>query len=263
MAGTPDAPAISPIYGTQEPSHGAPSYGAYQNPNAPISGTTRSTPGPSGFGGMARATAVVEGVVEGTAEAIDAHGLAGATHRAIDQADRLAHLGRGGRPQRPSRMAQKLHEATGRATAKVHEAREFMDDTVQDVRNKAGAVMESGRRAVAAPPIVSRDVRKGLGAWLSGVALGAGWMSGMAVAAGFALVLLSMAAVVGLASIAGYAWALFIVGAVYGAAAFVCFGAAKTARKKANKKAELHFDAARADIRYVADPVREAFAPKP
>lgn len=211
--------------------------------------------------------AAIEGAAEGVADGIERHGLADAAHRAIDQADQLRdRVGRSFRPnadRRPSAVARKLHEATGRATAMAHDASESVRRTTQDIRYKSRAIAETGRRARAAPPIVAQDLRKAAGAWAGGLAAGAGWYAALGVCAIFGLVLLTMAAVGALAPAIGAPLALLVVGCVYAAAAFACLGAARTAQARANEEARKHMAKARDDVRRVTQPVREAFAPQP
>lgn len=237
-----------PILGSSQP--GTPGF-----PQAPQYG-----PQPRRDNGLERAVAAAEGVVEGVAEGVDRHGLADATHRLIDQGDKLAsRLRRDERPDRPSRTAQKLHEATGRATAKIHDAQRFVDETVRDVRHKAHAVGETGRRAAQAPAIVSRDLGKAASAWMGGFTTSAAFLAGMGVAGIFALVLLTMGLVAALTPAVGATMALVITGGLYLVGAVACYGAAKAARAKAKLEAQRHVEQARQDLRHVTAPVREAF----
>ncbi|MCA1818540.1 MAG: hypothetical protein LC620_00545 [Halobacteriales archaeon] len=209
-----------------------------------------------------RAAAAIEGAMAGAAEGMDKHGLPAATHRAIDQVDRLAErVARhpADRPSRPSRTAQRLHALAGTAEAKMHEAQEFVDGTIADVRYKARAIGETGRRAAAAPAIVSRDLGKAAGAWGTGLLAGAGWMLGLAVAGVLGLVLFTMAAVAGLTPLIGAGWALFVVGCAHAALALACLATARAVQARANEKAQQHLAQARADLEQVSAPVREAF----
>jgi hypothetical protein len=218
-------------------------------------------PSPNAGPGIAHAFAAAEGAMEGFTQGIEEHGLPQATHRAIDQVDRLAASVRRGTaaPERPSALARRLHEATNQATVKVHQAQDAMDGVLADVKLKAHGVAETGRRAAAAPPVLARDVGQAAGAYAGGVARQAGWLSGAGLAGLFALVLVTIAAAAWLTTRIGLGGATLVLGVVYGIGAFACMGAAKAARKRADAKARVHLAAANAHLKHVAEPMRTAF----
>ncbi|HUR61886.1 MAG TPA: phage holin family protein [Candidatus Thermoplasmatota archaeon] len=255
-------PAVQPSLAPYEPS---PSFPHAAGPSAPSASAFPTDPysprREPGRAGLAHAVAAIEGAVEGVTQGVDQHGLPQATHRAIDQLDRLSANARRGSaaPERPSALARRLHEATNSATRQVHKAQDAMEGVVADVKLKAHAVAETGRRAAAAPPVLARDVGQAAGAYAGGVARQAGWLSGAGMTGLFALVLLTVAAAAWLTTILGLAGATLVLGLLYGIGAFLCMGAAKAARKRADAKARTHLEAADAHLKHVGEPVRVAF----
>ena len=209
---------------------------------------------------VARGVAAVEGAVEGLSEGVERHGLAAATHRAIDQVDRLAastHLRRDS--TRPSPLARKLHEATGRATAKVHGAQDYLHEKVDDAKRKVAAAQESGRRAIRAPAAVSRDAAQAARSYAKGWSTSLALYGVLAVFGGFALVLLTLAGIAFLTPLLGATGALLAFGVLYTAMAAVCWTLARSAQRHAAGEARRHLSQAQATLHAVGEPVREAF----
>lgn len=166
--------------------------------------------------------------------------------------------------------SDKMHAATGKVRESATDAKIAMHDAVEsakytayrakeEVRVRAEAVAETGRRARAAPGIVGHEVGEAIGSWkralVKSLVLGA--LIGVIGLAAF--VVLTMALIAGLTVLVGFVAALFLVTLLYVIAAAICYGVMRSAKTAAALEREERMENVREEMRHVVRPVRQAF----
>jgi hypothetical protein len=162
------------------------------------------------------------------------------------------------------------HDAVDSVKSTAHHAAENVRENVEnakyaaarmkeEVKVRAEAVGESGRRARVAPGRVSRELRAGYSAWKKGLVTSIAMGLGMAVFAIITLIVLTIALVVGLNGLLGDPAGTFVVALLYLVVAGIAYAVMRSARKRAAAESARHAENAREEVRNVVRPVRDAF----
>ena len=157
------------------------------------------------------------------------------------------------------RVKEGAHHAADNVREGVESARYAAHRIQEDVKVKAEAVAETGRRARVAPGRVGTELKAALSAWKRGLVTSIALMLGMAVFATITLIVLTIALVVGLNELVGDPAGTFLVALLYLIVAGVAYAVAKSSRQRAQRETERRVENAREEARNVARPVREAF----
>ena len=223
-----------------------------------------------------RIVAAIQGALEGFVEALDKYDLPKEGRHAIEEAGAISHAAAvEGRAQAQTpemrklggqmrTLGEKAAERTGHAkdsvTGAVRDARESVQHVREEVRVRAGAVAETGRRAKAAPRHIGHELGEAVGAWKRGLVTNLAMIGLMGLFGIATLVVLTMALVAGFTLLVGWVGALFLVTLLYAVVVGIAYAIAKGAKTKAAHEREDRMENAREEMRHVVRPVRDAFA---
>ena len=194
--------------------------------------------------GLDTASAVVEGAADGLADGIEREHLG----------DSLPHLA-----GETASIAQR-NSRSQRLRARLERADEKVDAFLDRTKGKARALAESARRVRRAPPQVANEARLAGKAWASGLAAGLALRVAAGVVLAVAFTVFTVGLVQALNGLWGAPWGTFAVAALYTFVGFAVLGAAKGKADAGRRAARVHLERARAEVRRVAQPLRDAFA---
>lgn len=228
-----------------------------------------------------RIAAAIAGALEGLVEALDRYDVGEEAKRAMHEGGEISRAAAAeGATQAHTPEMQKLgHGLTAAGTATADAARSVaatVRDTEgiqeraenlryaaqrvkEEVRVRADAVAESGRRARVAPGRVRHELGAAFSAWKKGLVTSIAMFVALAIFATIALIVLTIALVVGLNELLGDPAGTFVVALLYVVIAGIAFAIAKSARSRAAEETRERMENAREEVRHVARPVRDAF----
>lgn len=222
-----------------------------------------------------RFAAAIAGALEGFVEALDRYNVGNEGQRALRDAGEIARAAGGeARAQADTpemrelggelrAAGEKTAEATHQATEAVRDAAVRVQETARhvkdEVRVRAEAVAESGRRARYAPGHVLDELGETWAAWKRALVTSLAMGALMLVVGLAAFVVLTIGLVQGLALLVGYVGALFLVALLYVIAAGIAYAVGRTARASATREREEHMENIREEARHVVRPMRDAF----
>lgn len=196
---------------------------------------------------MERATAAVEGAGDGLADGIEREDLRG----------KAAHLA-----QTASPIAQRGVRSE-RLRARLEQVDDKVSSAIDATRTKARAVAESARRARHAPGQALERVQHAAKAYAGGLAASIGFYAAAGLVGAITLVLLTVGFVQGLTELWGRPWGALAVALAYGIVALALATAAKGRAARGRSEARRDLEVAKAEVRQVAEPIRDAFRRKP
>lgn len=152
------------------------------------------------------------------------------------------------------------HDVSYRAREKVDDVRDAAYNFKEEVKVRAEAVGESGRRARAAPRRVGHELKEAFASWRRGLATSLGLMALIGVIAITTWILLTIALVVALNKLLFDPLGTFLVVVLYAVIAGIAWAVRKSRMEAAQRETRRRMDRSKEEIRYVGRPVREAFA---
>lgn len=225
--------------------------------------------------GTRRIAAAIAGALEGFVEALDRYDVGSEGQRALRDAGEIARAAGGeARAQADTPEMQELGgqlRAVGeKATDVTHQATDAVRDAAsrvqatgrhvkEEVRVRAEAVAESGRRARHAPGHMLHELGETWVAWKRALVTSLAMGALMVVVGLAAFVVLTIGLVQGLALLVGLVGALFLVALLYVIAAGIAYAVGRTARASAAREREEHMENIREEARHVVRPMRDAF----
>jgi len=153
----------------------------------------------------------------------------------------------------------KAHHARDNVRETVESARYAAERVKEEVKVRAEAVGETGRRARVAPGRIATELGAGFAAWKKGLVTSLAMMLGMVVFATITLIVLTIALVVGLNELVGDPAGTFLVALLYLLVAGVAYAVSRSAKAKARAETERRIENSKEEVRNVVRPVREAF----
>lgn len=152
------------------------------------------------------------------------------------------------------------HHVRDNVQEKVAAARETVDHVRAEVKVRADAVAETGRRAKLAPRHIGHELGEAVASWKRSLVTAIAMGGVIALFGITAFIVLTMALISGLTLIVGWVGALFLVTLLYVIAAGIAYAVAKSAKTKAAHEREERMENAREEVRHVVRPVRDAFS---
>lgn len=240
-----------------------------------------------------RVAAAIAGALEGLVEALDRYEVANEGRRALQNAGdvtraaavegqaqartpEMQQIQRGAQAvgDRASELGhaagERMHQATDAARAGVHDARDTMHDVLEstkyaayrakeEVKVRAEAVAESGRRARLAPGHIAHEIGEAFTTWKRALITSIAMMLALTIFGTIALIVLTIALVVGLNATIGDPAGTFVVALGYLVIAGIAFAVSRSVKMKAAREREERMQNVREEVRHVTRPVREAF----
>lgn len=151
------------------------------------------------------------------------------------------------------------HNAAQNVREKVENAQYAAGRMKEEVKVRADAVAESGRRARVAPRRIGHELKAGASAYTRGLFRSLAMMAGVGLVALTAWIVLTVGLVAVLAPFIGVGLAAILVAVVYLLGAWGLKVAASKARAQGRKDLREHVENSKEEARYVARPVRNAF----
>lgn len=233
-----------------------------------------------------RIAAAIAGALEGFVEALERYDVANEGRRAIEHAGEITRAGaveartQAQTPEMQQLGAQmraaghyvgdKTSVATDAVRSTAHDANEAVHEAVEsarfaayrvkeNVKVRAEAVAETGRRARAAPGHIGHELGEAFQAWKRALVTSIAMTGALLIFGAVALVVLTIALVVGLNEVIGDPAGTFVVALIYVIAGAIAWGVARAARTKAALEREERMENVREEMRHVVRPVRDAF----
>ena len=151
------------------------------------------------------------------------------------------------------------HDAAESVRETVDTVKDAAQHAKEEVKVRAEAVGETGRRARVAPGRIRGELAAAYRAWMRGLTTAITMGLVMATFAIVTLVVLTIALVVGLNELVGDPAGTWIVALLYALVIGVAFFVMKSRREAAAREQAQHMRASRDEVRHVTAPVRSAF----
>ncbi|HET6403718.1 MAG TPA: phage holin family protein [Candidatus Thermoplasmatota archaeon] len=167
-------------------------------------------------------------------------------------------------------VSDKVHGAADAVRHTAHDAKQGVHDAVEsakyaahrakaEVKVRADAVAESGRRAKLAPGHIAQELSEAFAVWKRALVVSIAMTLALVVFATIALIVLTIALVVGLNALIGDPAGTFVVALLYLVIGGIAFAVSRNAKAKAAREREERMQNVREEVRHVVRPVRDAF----